>query len=68
MLGYWRAGLWTHAVTHDYLISLPVLLLVIPLGRWINRRMHPERFLKYVYWGLMVIGLILLVQTVHTAA
>jgi uncharacterized membrane protein YfcA len=67
MLGYWRAGLWTHAVTHDYLISLPVLLPVIPLGRWINRRMHPERFLKYVYVGLMGIGVILLAQTVHAA-
>jgi uncharacterized membrane protein YfcA len=68
MLGYWRAGLWTRAVTHDYLIALPVLLPVILLGRWINHRIHPERFLKFVYIGLMLIGIILLVQSTHAAA
>ncbi len=68
MLGYWRAGLWTHTVTHDYLISLPFLLPVILLGRWINRRIHPERFLKFVYLGLMLIGIILLLQSSFVAA
>lgn len=66
MIGYWRAGLWTHAVTHDYLIALPVLLPVIFVGRWINHRIHPDRFLNYVYMGLMLIGLILLLQAAHT--
>lgn len=65
MVGYWRAGLWTRQVTHYYLISLPVVLPVILIGRWINRRIHPERFLKYVYVGLIAIGVILLVQTAH---
>lgn len=67
MLGYWRAGLWTHTVTHNYLISLPVLLPVIFLGRWINHRIHPERFLKFVYVGLILIGVILLAQGAHAA-
>jgi uncharacterized membrane protein YfcA len=66
MIGYWRAGLWTRPVTHNYLISLPVLLPVIFLGRWIHHRIHPDRFLKFVYVGLMLIGLILLLQTFGT--
>jgi uncharacterized membrane protein YfcA len=68
MLGYWRAGLWTHAVSHDYLIALPVVLPVILIGRWINHRIHPARFLKFVYIGLILIGLILIVQSTHAAA
>lgn len=67
MVGYWRTGLWTHAVTHNYLICLPVLLPVILLGRWINQRIHPERFIRYVYAGLALIGIILLAQTTHAA-
>ena len=66
MIGYWRAGLWTHTVTLDFLISLPVLLPIIFIGRWINHRIHPDHFLKYVYLGLMLIGLILLLQAAHT--
>lgn len=65
MVGYWRAGLWTHTVTHYYLISLPVVVPVILLGRWINQRIHPERFLRYVYVGLILIGVILLAQTTY---
>ena len=62
MAGYWLAGLWVHAVTHYYLLSLPVTLLGIFLGRVINHRMHGEAFLKYIYIGLIGIGTLLLVQ------
>ena len=62
MAGYWLAGLWVHAVTHYYLLSLPVTLLGIFLGRVINHRMHGEAFLKYIYIALIGIGTLLLVQ------
>jgi uncharacterized protein len=62
MAGYWLAGLWIPAVTHYYLLSLPVTLLGIFLGRVINHRMHGEAFLKYIYIGLIGIGTLLLVQ------
>lgn len=65
MIGYWRAGLWTAEVTHYYLISLPFILPTIMLGRWINSRLHPNRFLNYVYVGLIVIGVTLLIQTLQ---
>src|SRR5206468_7651852 len=62
LAGYRMRGLWTAPVTHAYLWSLPVLLPAILLGRWINRRLHGESFLKYVYAGLALIGVVLLVQ------
>jgi uncharacterized membrane protein YfcA len=64
MAGYWLAGLWTPAVTHYYLISLPVTLLGVFLGRMINHRLHGESFLKYLYVGLAGIGALLLAQAI----
>ncbi len=64
MTGYWLAGLWVPAVTHYYLLSLPVTLLGIFLGRVINHRLHGEAFLKYIYLGLAGIGALLLIQAI----
>jgi uncharacterized protein len=64
MCGYWLAGLWVSAVTHFYLLSLPVMLPAIVLGRMINHRLHGEAFLKYVYFGLAGTGVLLLIQAV----
>ncbi len=64
MIGYWLAGLWTAAVTHYYLVSLPITLLGVFLGRVINHRMHGDGFLKYVYLGLVGTGMLLLVQAI----
>jgi uncharacterized membrane protein YfcA len=65
MSGYWVAGLWVPAVTHYYLLSLPVLLPSIWLGRVINHRLHGDAFLRYVYVGLAGIGAMLLVQSMR---
>jgi len=64
MGGYLIAGLWTRTVTRYYLISLPVTLLALFLGRVINHRLSGEGFLKYVYAGLACIGVILFAQAV----
>jgi uncharacterized protein len=63
MGGYWFAGLWVPAVTHYYLLSLPVMVPAIFLGRVVNHRLRGEIFLKYVYLGLAGIGVLLLVQS-----
>jgi uncharacterized membrane protein YfcA len=65
MVGYRWAGLWTPAVTHEYLLSLPVAIPAIFLGRWINHRLHGDAFLKYIHAGLVCTGLVLLTQTLH---
>lgn len=44
MAVYWLAGLWTSAMTRYYLLSLPVTLLAIFLGRGINHRLRREIF------------------------
>ncbi len=67
MAGYWFAGLWTAAVTHYYLISLSVALPAIFIGRVVHQRLRGESFFKYVYAGLLCIGLILLIQAIRHA-
>jgi len=64
MAGYWIAGLWTSAVTHYYVLSLPVTFVAVFLGRAINHRLHGEAFLKYIYLGLAGIGTLLLAQAI----
>jgi uncharacterized protein len=65
MVGYWVAGLWVAAVTHYYLVCLPVLLPAVWLGRVVNHRLHGDAFLKYVYVGLAGIGAVLLAESVR---
>lgn len=64
MIGYWMRGLWVPAVTHYYLVSLPVLVPAIYLGRVVNHRMRGTSFLKFVYVCLAGIGAALLVESV----
>ena len=62
MAGYWMSGLWVPAVTHDYLLSLPVMVPAVFLGRTINHRLADAGFLKYVYAGLVITGGLLIVE------
>lgn len=59
-VGYRATGLWTPAVTHNYLLCLPVLVPALLLGRSFNRRMDHERFQRLLYFGLIVVALLLL--------
>ena len=62
--GYFLAGLWTRAVTRYYLLSLPLTLLGVFLGRAINHRLRGDAFLKYIYLSLAGIGALLFVQAI----
>lgn len=62
MAGYLAAGLWTAAVTRTFLLSLPVVLPAIVLGRMANQRMKGDLFLKIVYGGLIGTGILLLIS------
>jgi uncharacterized membrane protein YfcA len=66
MIGYWAAGLWTRSVSRYYLLSLPMALLAIVLGRVINRRFDASRFFVYVNAGLIVSGAGLVLQAIIT--
>ena len=63
MCGYWLAGLWIPAMTRYYLWSLPLALAAIFLGRAINRRMRGRSFFRYIHVGLLLIGTLLLIQS-----
>jgi uncharacterized membrane protein YfcA len=63
MCGYWLTGLWTPAVNRLYLLSLPMIIVGIVLGRLLNRRMNPRQFLLYVHIGLVIVGAALLLQS-----
>jgi uncharacterized protein len=62
LIGYALTGLWAPAITRLYLLSLPVVLVAILLGRAINRRLRGDNFLTWIYLALIVIGLLLLIQ------
>jgi uncharacterized protein len=64
MAGYLLDGLWVPAVTRHYLLSLPVAVPAVFLGRFINHRLRGDVFIKYVYAGLAGIGVLLLIQAV----
>jgi len=64
MCGYGIAGLWTTRVNHFYFWSLPAVVIATLLGRTINHRLHPHRFLWMVHGGLLVIGVVLMIEAI----
>jgi uncharacterized protein len=63
MGGYWLAGLWVPAVTRYYLVCLPAAIGAIFLGRAVNRRLNARAFVRYIHVGLIVVGTMLLIQS-----
>ena len=66
MAGFLFAGLWVRTVTWYYLLSIPVMIPAVFLGRTINHRLRGDLFLKYVYVGLALVGILLLMQSIKT--
>ncbi len=62
LAGYGATGLLTSEVSRLFLWSLPAVILATLLGRWLNRLLHPERFLDYIYMMLIAIGVLMLWQ------
>ncbi len=65
MAGYGLAGLWTPAVNHFFLVSLPGVIVAVLCGRALTARMPRQRFTDFVYVGLTVIGGVLLFQSLR---
>lgn len=63
MGGYWLAGLWTPTVTSHYIKALPVVFVAVWLGRMVNRRLSGDSFVVYVHAGLLLVGGLLLWQS-----
>lgn len=65
IVGYALSGLWTKPVTHYFVVSLIAAIPATLLGGVINRRLRGDAFLRYVYIGLICIGVSLLLQAVR---
>ncbi|WP_316803111.1 sulfite exporter TauE/SafE family protein [Pedobacter nototheniae] len=65
-LGYFAKGLITLEVLEYFLISLPAVIPAIFLGRYLNHKIKDNSFFKYVYFGLIVIGIFLTVNSLLT--
>jgi len=64
VLGYIAMGLWNATVTHYLLFSLPLVAIGVLLGRTINARMKGTGFFRAVYASLILIGGILILQSI----
>lgn len=60
LAAYFGKGLITTEVYEYFLISLPAAIPAIFLGRYLNHQLKDGFFFKYVYWGLIILGVILL--------
>lgn len=65
LVGYLWKGLWSHQLAYYYLLSIPVTLPAVWLGRIANHRLPLESFRKYIFAGLIVIGLVLAFQALR---
>lgn len=61
--GYYAKGLITTEVNIYFLYSLITTIPAIFLGRYLNHKLKDGTFFKYVYWGLMLISVVLIVST-----
>lgn len=63
VIGYYAKGLLTPEVNLYFLYSLTGTIPAIFLGRFLNHQLKDGSFFKYVYWGLMVISVILILSS-----
>lgn len=63
MYGYWHKGLLNSTVTYYFLISIPIIIPAILLGRYFNNKLKDGTFLRYIYIGLICVGIVLLSQS-----
>ena len=67
VVGYAVKGLMTWTVARYFACCLPAVLPAIFLGRYLNHKLHGDRFFTYVYAGLIAIGALLVAFTVANA-
>jgi len=67
IIGYLAKGMITYQLGQYFLLTVPAIIPAIFLGRYFNHKLK-EEFFKYVYFGLLVIGLLLIVLSGLKAA
>lgn len=64
VVGYFIEGLMTQEVETYFLIALSSTIPAVFLGRFLNRRLK-NNFFKYIYIGLIILGLILILGSLN---
>lgn len=65
MCGYGITGLWTVEVNRLFLQVLPAIVIGIFVGRFSNQKISAHRFNHFLHGGLIIIGILLLVQAIR---
>lgn len=60
LIGYGAKGLLNAQVFVYFLAALPVVIPTVWLGRYLNKKLKDDAFFRYVYSGLIIIGLFLI--------
>lgn len=63
LAGYCIKGLVTTEVLKALVVALPAAVPAIFLGRYLNRRLTGTSFFRYIYIGLVAIGMVLICDT-----
>jgi len=64
-IGYAVAGLWTPTALRLSAASIPSIVIGVPLGRSLSRRLAPGTFLRVLNGFLAVVGLILFLEGIR---
>jgi hypothetical protein len=64
MTAHFGAGLWTPPVIRYYVLSLPLVLISLVVGGWLNRALPKGRFDQIIYSLLIAIGTLLLIRSI----
>jgi len=58
--GYYVKGLITNDVGKYFLVSLATAVPAVFLGRYLNHRLKEGAFFRYIYCGLILVGVVLI--------
>jgi len=64
LIGQGLAGMWTRTVVTTYLYALPLIGLGIVAGLALGRRIPANKFNRFIYGMLLVLGIVLLIKSI----
>lgn len=62
LISHFLSGFWTKEVGIYYLASIPAVLLAIALGNFIYQRIDTQKFRKYIFYLIFLLGVITLLE------
>jgi len=63
--GYLSKGLIDLHTVHCFIYSIPAIIPAIYIGRYFNKRLKDRKFYIYVYGGLILIGMVLIINSLQ---